>query len=251
MPHPVTHTLRSLLCGLLLLAGGAQASPFYAPPPQEEEAHGFSGETELGYTHLSGNTDSKTLIGKVQLTWLRDRWTHLVRSEVRHVSRNGETSAEQYRLVGRERYDLDGPHYLFGFGRGEKDRFSGYDHQLTAIAGYGRDLIEGDRQRLSLEAGPGYRRDRIDDAPNASLAVAYGALDWHFEATDNATLRQELSVEATNDNTTSRSLSSLTARLNARLAMRLSHEAKRNTQPPEGAESRTDHITSVSLLYSW
>ncbi|MFB9145778.1 YdiY family protein [Halomonas alkalicola] len=249
MPHLAS---RLMILALGLAASGATlASPFYAPPPIDETPHGFSGEAELGYTHLAGNTDSQTLIGKSQLTWWRDRWTHLLRGEVRHVSRDGEASAEQYRLTGRERYDLEGPHYLFGFARWEKDRFSGYDQQLAAIAGYGRDLIEGERHRLSLEAGPGYRRDRIDTEPDASLAVAYGALDWHLEATETTTLKQELSVEATDDNTTSRSLSSLTARFNSRLALRLSHEIKRNSQPPEGAEARTDHTTSASLLYSW
>ena len=182
---------------------------------------------------------------------LRDRWTHLLRGEVRHVSRDGEASAEQYRLTGRERYDLEGPHYLFGFARWEKDRFSGYDHQLAAIAGYGRELIRHEHHRLSLEAGPGYRHDRIDTEPNASLGVAYGALAWQFEASETTTLKQELSVEATDDNTTSRALSSLTARLNSRLALRLSHEIRRNSQPPEEADARTDHTTSASLLYSW
>lgn len=249
MPHPAS---RLLLVALSLGTGAsAFASPFYAPPPTGEEAHGFSGEAELGYTHLAGNTDSQTLIGKSQLTWLRDRWTHQLRGEVRHVSRDGSASAEQYRLTGRERYELEGPHYLFGFARWEKDRFSGYDHQLAAIAGYGRELIRHESQRLSLEAGPGFRYDRIETEPSASLGVAYGAMEWRFEATDNATLRQELSLEATDDNTTSRALSSLTARLNSRLALRLSHEVRRNSQPPEEAEARTDHTTSAALLYSW
>lgn len=249
MPHPAIRQLTLVL--LLGTSTTTLASPFYAPPLVEEKPHGFSGEAELGYTQLSGNTDSRTLIGKSQLTWLRDRWTHQLRGGVRHVSRDGEASAEQYHLTGRERYDLEGPHYLFGFTRWEKDRFSGYDQQLAAIAGYGRELIGGERHRLSLEAGPGYRHDRIDSEPNASLAVAYGALAWHLEATETTTLDQELSVESTDDNTTSRSLSSLTARLNSRLAMRLSHEIKRNSQPPEEAEARTDHTSRVTLLYSW
>ncbi|MBB3330649.1 putative salt-induced outer membrane protein [Halomonas campaniensis] len=249
--HHFAPSLRSLLVGLALLTGGAQASPFYAPPPPAEDASTFSGDTELGFTQLSGNTDSQTLIAKGRLTWLTGHWTHTLRGEVRHVARDGETSAEQYLLAGRERYDLEGPHYLFGFARWEKDRFGGYDQQFTTIAGYGRDLIDSEAQRLSLEAGPGYRHDRIDQEENLSLAVAYGALAWELEATDTTTLAQELSVEATDDNTTSRSLSSLTARLNSRLALRLSHEIKRNSQPPDSAEARTDHTTSASLLYRW
>lgn len=254
MPHPATlpsMTRWAALCGLLAIADGTQAGPFYAPPPPEEDDQGFGGSAELGYTHLSGNTDSQTLIGKGRLTWVVGDWTHTLRGEVRNVSRNGDTSAEQYLVAGRERYELDGPHYVFGFARWEKDRFGGYDQQFTTIGGYGRDLLDGERHKLSLEAGPGYRYDRIDEEENATLGVAYGALAYEWAFSETSSLAQELSVEATDDNTTSRSLTSLTARLNAHLALRLSHEIRDNSRPPEGAEARTDHTTSASLLYDW
>nr|WP_245904526.1 DUF481 domain-containing protein [Halomonas lactosivorans] len=236
----------------MLLPGAAlAASVFYAPPPPEEDSPTFSGEAELGYTHLSGNTDSQTLIGKSRLTWLTGRLTHTLRGEVRNVARDGETSAEQYLLSGRERYDFDGPHYLFGFARWEKDRFSGYDQQVTTIGGYGRDVIDTDRHRLSLEGGPGFRHDRVEGEENDSLGVAYSALDYQWTLSDYSNVRQELSVEATDENTTSRSVSSLTARLNSRLSLRLSHEIKHNSNPPEIADARTDHTSNVTLLYTW
>ncbi|PMR76151.1 DUF481 domain-containing protein [Billgrantia endophytica] len=240
-----------LAIGLLLPATGQAASVFYAPPPPGEDAPTFSGEAELGYTHLSGNTDSQTLIGKSRLTWLTGNWTHTVRGEVRNVTREGDTSAEQYLLSGRERYDFSGSHYLFGFARWEKDRFSGYEQQSTAIGGYGRDVIDTERHRLSLETGPGYRHDRIDDEENQGLGVIYGALDYHWTLSRFASLRQEMSVEATDENTTARSLSSVTARLNSRLSMRFSYEIRHNSDPPMAADSHTDRTTNVTLLYTW
>ncbi|TFH88388.1 DUF481 domain-containing protein [Billgrantia azerbaijanica] len=254
MRDSATRRLRRLwlaLPGLLALPGSVAATPFYAPPPPEEDAATFSGEAELGFTHLSGNTDSQTLIGKGSLTWLTGDWMHTLRGEVRHISRDGETSAEQYLAGIRERYDFQGPHYLFGFARWEKDRFGGYDQQFTAIAGYGRQLLDGERHQLSLEAGPGFRADRVRDGENETLAVAYSALDYRWAFSETASLDQELSVEATEENTTSRSLTGLTARLNSHLALKLSHEIEHNSQPPESAASRTDHTTSATLLYSW
>jgi putative salt-induced outer membrane protein len=249
------HPCRTLGAGLalagLLVGPMASAGPFYAPPPPEEDAKRFSGETELGYTQLSGNTDSQTLIGKGRLTWLTGDWTHTLRGEVRNIARDGETRAEQYRLSGRERYELDGPHYLFGFARWEKDRFSGYDWQATTIGGYGRDILEGDRHRLSLEGGPGYRHDRVEDREDGRLGVAYGAMVYEWRFSEIARLEQELSVEGTDDNTTSRSLSALTAKLNSRLALKVSHEIRDNSNPPEEAVANTDHTTSASLVYDW
>lgn len=236
---------------LLAASPSALASPFYSPPAPEEDAPSFSGESELGYTHLSGNTDSETLIAKGRLTWLTRPWTHTLRAETRKVERNDDTSAEQYLLAGRERYDLDGPHYLFGFARWEKDRFSGYEYQFTTIGGYGRQILDTDTHTLSLEGGPGYRFDAIDDDGTEELGVAYGALDYRWDFSPIASLAQEASVEATDNNVTTRSLSSLTADLNSRLSLRISHEIKNNSNPPDTADAHTDRTTSATLLYSW
>lgn len=254
MPPCATHKIimsRLALYSLLTAAGSVQASPFYAPPAPLEDNEGISGSAELGYTHLSGNTNSQTLISKGQFNWQTGYWTHTLRGEVRNVSRNGDTSAEQYLVAGRERFDLEGPHYLFGFARWDKDLFSGYEQQFTTIGGYGRDLLTNERHRLSLEAGPGYRYDRIQGEKNVSLAVAYGALAYAWNFSASASLEQEFSMEVTNDNNTSRSLSSLIARLNTHLALKLSHEIKDTSHPPEEADAHTDHITAASLIYDW
>lgn len=239
-----------LVCWPLWLTT-AYASPFYAPPPPQEDAPVFSGDAELGFTHLSGNTNSQTLIGKTLLTWLTGKFTYSLRGEVRTVSKDNETSAEQYLVAGRERYELDGPHYLFGFARWEKDRFAGYDQQLSAIGGYGRQILANASHTLSLEAGPGYRHDRLREYDDERLMVTYTALDYRWEFSDYADIQQEMSLEYTDQNTTSRSLTALTARLNAKLSLRLSHEIKHNSQPPDDASARTDSTTSASLLYRW
>ena len=175
----------------------AYANPFYAPPPPQEDAPVFSGDAELGFTHLSGNTNSQTLIGKTRLTWLTGKFTYSLRGEVRTVSKDDETSAEQYLIAGRERYELEGPHYLFGFARWEKDRFAGYDQQLSAIGGYGRQILENETHTLTLEAGPGYRHDRLRDYDDERLMVTYTALDYRWGFSDYADIEQEMSLEYT------------------------------------------------------
>lgn len=239
-----------LACWPLWLTA-AYASPFYGPPPPPDDAPVFSGDAELGFTHLSGNTNSQTLIGKTRLMWLTGKFTYTLRGEVRNVSKDNETSAEQYLIAGRERYELEGPHYLFGFARWEKDRFAGYDQQLSAIGGYGRQILENSTHTLSLEAGPGYRHDRLRDYDDERLMVTYTALDYRWGMSDYADIEQEMSLEYTDQNITSRSLTALTARLNSKLSLRLSHEVKHNSQPPDETSERTDSTTSASLLYRW
>lgn len=235
----------------VLWGASAVASPFYAPDPPSDDTPVFSGDTELGYNRLAGNTNSETLIGKARLQWLTGDLTHSLRGEVRHVSKEDDTSAEQYLLAARERYDFSGPHYLFGFARWEKDRFAGYDQQLSAIGGYGRQILDNDTHTLSLEAGPGYRHDRLREHGNERLGVAYSAIDYRWAFADYADIRQEASVEYTRQNVTSRSLTALTARLNSKLSLRLSHEIKHNSEPPDDADKRSDTTTSASLLFHW
>lgn len=250
MRFKVRHVLWTSL-GLLALVGDASARPFYSPPPPAEDAPAWSGTAELGYTSLSGNTDSQTLITKGHLAWLTGDFTHSLRGEIRHVTQDDETSAERYQVTARERYDLNGMDYLFGFTRWDKDRFSGYHYQITAIAGYGRRVLNDDHQSLALEAGPGYRHDSLPGTSDRHLGVAYGALDYQWKLSETASLGQEFSLEHTRENLTSRSLTSLTARLNDHLALKLSHELERNSQPPEEAMAKTDRTTTASLIYDW
>lgn len=249
MPRPslaTTAAISALICALPSLAAA-----FYAPPAPSDEAPVFTGQAELGYTHLSGNANSETLIAKGRFTWLTGRWTHSLRGETRKVEEDDDTSAEQYLVAGRERYDLDGPHYLFGFARWEKERFSGYDYQFTTIGGYGRQVLDGPTHILSLEAGPGFRRDVLEEGETKDLAVGYGALDYEWEFAEGSSLQQEFSVEGTRENVTTRAFSALTTQLNASLALRISHEIKNNSDPPDATAEHTDRTTAASLLYNW
>lgn len=251
MQTPVASAAAVVLCLLFSPLSSAQDSLFYAPPAPEDDAPEFTGQAELGYTKLSGNADSSTLLAKGRLTWLTGRWTHTLRAETRKVEENDNASAEQYLLGGRERYELEGPHYLFGFTRWEKDRFSGYDYQFTTIAGYGRQLLAGPDHVLSLEAGPGYRHDALENGRDNDLTVGYGALDYQWNFSEGSSFQQELSVEGTRQNVTTRTFSAVTTQLNAHLALRLSHEIKYNSQPPDGADANSDRTTVASLLYRW
>nr|WP_299243998.1 DUF481 domain-containing protein [uncultured Halomonas sp.] len=231
----------------------ATAASFYAPPAPNDESPVFSGQAELGYTRLSGNTDSETLIAKGRLTWLTGRLTHSLRGETRKIEKDGESSDEQYLVAGRERYDLKGPHYLFGFARWEKERFSGYRYQLTFIGGYGRQVLTGPKHTLSLETGPGYRRDALENGEIKDLAVGYGAVDYEWQISEGTSFQQELSLEGTRDNVTTRTFSAITTQLNASLALRISHEVKHNSNPPDVEDEKvnTDTTTAASLLYHW
>ncbi|WP_262927454.1 DUF481 domain-containing protein [Phytohalomonas tamaricis] len=243
-----------LTLGIMLVphqASAASDNLFYAPPAAAEDSPSFSGQAELGYTSLSGNSNSETLLAKGTAAWFRGPWTHTLRAQTTRVEDNNEVSTEQYLLGARERYSLQGPHYLFGLARIEKDRFSGFDNQFTTIIGYGRQLLDGPDHSLSIEGGPGYRRDDYETGGSEDLAVGYAAADYQYRISDTARFVQQLSIEATQNEVTNRSYSAVTVALTSQLALKFSHEIRSNTNPPDEASVHTDRTTAASILYNF
>lgn len=253
MLHPLP-TLRrtAFLCLALLPLDTAVADDlFYAPPPASENSEPFSGQAELGFTKLSGNSNSETLLGKTSLSWHLKPWTHTFRVEAKHVSSSGETTTDKYLVGQRERYDLSDDHYAFGLLRWEKERFSGYNHQVTSIVGEGITILDGPEHNLSLEAGPGYRFDDITAGDHENYLLGYGAMDYRWQLSDTSKFEQQFSAEATRENVISRSYTALTVAINASLALKLSHEIENNTNPPDESDAKTDTTTAASILYSF
>ncbi|WP_438766245.1 DUF481 domain-containing protein [Kushneria sp. TE3] len=230
----------------------AADSLFYAPPPPSDDAVPFSGAIELGYTSLSGNTNTETLLGKGRITWYDQAWTHTTRAEVKSVSDSENTTAEQYLFSQRERYSLgDSPNYLFGLARYEKERFSGYDNQFTTIIGYGRQIFDTDLQALSLEAGPGYRFDDYENGGSRHMVLGYLAADYALSLSDTASFIQQFSVEGADDNVTLRAYSAISVAINSSLSLRVSHDIKSNSNPPREADAKTDRTTAASVVYNF
>ncbi|MCM2972280.1 MULTISPECIES: DUF481 domain-containing protein [Larsenimonas] len=253
LPHHALPGLWLVVAGLGVAASSAHAEDnlFYAPPPAADESSGISGKAELGYTSLSGNSNSETLLAKGSLSWYTGPWTRTLRAETKRVEDSGNVSTEEYLLGARQRLSLEGPHYLFNLARWNKERFSGYDYQATVIAGYGRQILDSSPHHLSLETGPGYRRDAWESGSDRDLLVAYGALDYEYELSESATFEQQLSTEATIDNVISRSYSAISVPLNDNLALKFSHEIKNNSNPPDEADVDTDTTTAASILYNF
>ncbi|MFC0266771.1 DUF481 domain-containing protein [Kushneria aurantia] len=225
---------------------------FYAPPAGSDDAVPFSGAIELGYTALSGNTNTETLLGKGRITWFDDAWTHTTRAEIKNVSDSDRTTAEQYLVAQRERYSLsDSPNYLFGFARYEKERFSGYDNQFTTILGYGRQIFDTSLHDLSLEGGLGYRFDDFEESGSEHLELTYLASDYQIDFTDTASFIQQFSIEAARRNVIVRSYTALSVSINSSLSLRLSHDLRSNSNPPRKADVNTDRTTTGSVVYNF
>ena len=237
----MVHSISSL-CAVLMLAAPAQADGW-------GDDAGWSGFAEVGAVWTTGNTESESINAKSRVRYEEEVWRHTLQLEALRRSEDSESTASRYVGNFKSDWKFRPRAYLFGAVRYERDRFSGYDYQASTSAGYGHRVIETSRTRLDMEAGVGYRRNRLEDGERDNHAILRGALFLEHQLSDNARFGQDLLVQS-NDNTEVESVTSVTANIIGQLAMRLSLTARHNTEVPEGRE-KTDTITAVSLVYNF
>jgi putative salt-induced outer membrane protein len=61
--------------------------------------------------------------------------------------------------------------HLFAAGDWRKDRFSGYDKQVTEAVGYGRRLVDSERQMFSVEGGLGAKQSTLVDGTDLDEGI--------------------------------------------------------------------------------
>ncbi|MFP4079702.1 MAG: YdiY family protein [Ectothiorhodospira sp.] len=231
----------SLGLGIVLLAPPLTAQEWYGHT-------GWSGDAALGATLNTGNTESENLNTRARLRHQTDRWRHTLQLEAHTGSEEDETTEERYLGSFQSDRRLSELAYLFAALRAEKDRFSGYDYQRALSAGYGRQVLDTPRLKMSLEGGAGLRQDKLEDLPAEEEMILRGAGTLAFEISETAHFTEDLLMQSGEDNTEIESVSALRLRINDRLSTRLSFSVRHNTEVPADRE-HTDTITAVNLVY--
>ncbi len=245
---------------LLAVACASLAMPAVAA---EEENDNWDVEVGLNYTMKRGNTHSDAFSGKAEGERDALNWRHLAKLEAgneekRNKDGDDERIAERY--FGSYKLDrkLDEANYIFNLISAQKDLFSGYNYEATYALGYGRRVIENDRHRLDIEAGPGFRVRELEERPedwsaNKSRtekdAVALVALRYKWKITENAEFREEITSELEDGASVTRAETSLTSAINSRLSLRLSHVLRHNSKPADDIR-KSDQEILVGLVWS-
>lgn len=231
-------TLVAIVC---LAAGPAMA--------QDGNQGPWQGDAELGVVVTAGNTETKNINAKTKVAYEKDSWRHQGRLEMLRNSDGGDITAEKYLANAKTEYNFTEHNYAFVNLNYENDRFSGYDYRVSGAAGYGRRLINRDDLQLDVEVGPGARRSRLkgDGTQTELLGRGAGNLEWKISKT--SVFSQELSVEAGEEQTITRSMTALKSQVAGALSMKLSLTVQNATGVPAGVKN-TDTETAVTLVYS-
>jgi putative salt-induced outer membrane protein len=236
------------LCALALLTVTGSA---LAQAPAAAPMDPFIGTVSLGYLATKGNTDSTNGNFSFKVTWdLDGPWKHDWTALAINARTNGVTTAESYSAGYKALRDFSETSYLFFSTDWRQDVFSGYDRQASQAIGYGRRLIDTERQMLSVEGGAGSKQSDLVTGEELDEAIVRGALDYLLDISESSSFSQKLLIEQGDENRYTESTSALKARIVGNIALVLSLVIKNNSDVPVGIED-TDRFTSISLEYAF
>ncbi|MCK5002606.1 MAG: DUF481 domain-containing protein [Gammaproteobacteria bacterium] len=229
----------------------------------------WKSSAELGYVHVSGNTNTETVKAAFDISYEADSWAHKAHAEA--LSSKSETTddtvvpevtmeertAAKWLVSAQSDYKFKDYDYFYGLLSYEDDRFSGFEYQAKIGLGYGRRVIHTENHELRLEIGPGYRTYRLEQAAPPALAEetrdetlirANAGYTWKLSETSKFT--EDLTYEAGEDQDEWKSVTGLTAKINSTLAMKISHTVKHLEEVPAGSENY-DRETAVTLVFTF
>ncbi|MDD9818686.1 MAG: DUF481 domain-containing protein [Gammaproteobacteria bacterium] len=223
-----------LSCCLLLLSNAVMAD--------------WSGDMELGYLALDGNSDSQTLNAKFDVTNDVEPLRHNIHLEAANSSQDGQRTAEKYLLSSQLDYVINDASYAFLFGSYEDDQFSGFDFQSTVASGYGYRLIKTGAMLLALEGGPGYRINEREEGSREEDIIVRLAQEYSWDFAETASLEQSLNAERGEDNTITRFQVAVKSQLVGNLALKVGYGIKYTESVPADRK-HADTETAVTLVY--
>lgn len=243
---------RTLLLSAALLLSSAAA---VAEGETTKNDDTWKGNIDFGYTSVSGNTESTTVVAGIKAAATIQAWKNTVIVNVLNESKESDRSAERYFISDQLNRNLNDTSYVFGYLSYDDDRFSGFDYQATVSAGYGRKLIDTDTMHWDGEIGPGYRYSEFDVAnadgeDNSSEAILRLSTEYDWQFSNTAAFAQTLSVETGEENTISKSSTSLKTTIIGQLALKLAYNVKYTEEVAVG-KKHADTETVVSISYNF
>lgn len=249
--NPYVISLFLLLPAAPVGAQGLQSADLLDREEEEEgEERPWSLSAELGAVIVRGNSDTDSYNAKLGVGYEVHRWRHRAQLEALGASDDGATTAERYLAGHKSDYKLSERDYLFGALRWEKDRFSGYEYQISEALGYGRRLILTERHRLDAEIGPGARQSKVEGEDQENELIGRLGVAYRWSLSETSAFSEDLIVQSGESNTQTESVTALKLKINSRLAMKLSYTVKHNSDVPPEAD-KTDTTTAITLVYDY
>lgn len=237
-----------MLLSLLAISANTTAYAESAAPDVAISGATWKSNVEIGFVKTAGNTETETLNAKAKAETDREKWRHTINLEALNSSDQNVSTAERYLLSGQSSFKMGEKNFFFGLLSYEDDRFSGYDYRVTESVGYGRRVIGDPALTLDLEIGPGARQSKLDSGKSEDELLARGAAKLMWKVSDTSKFTEDFSTEVGENETVTKSVTGLSAKVNGSLSTKISYTIKNTSDVPPGFH-RTDSEMAVTLVF--
>lgn len=237
----------------------AQGAPPPAPPPPPP----WTGEVTAGLVQTTGNSESTTANGKVQVIYADEHWRNtfdgaaIKTEQTSKTTGLDEVTAERYLVTDKADFNLTERDYVFLALEFEKDLVGPVRERTSETVGYGRKILTGPAHLLEAELGAGMRQTESQVViPTAPVAVqdedviGRGRVAYRWNFTAESHFGETIKAESGDTNTLMESVTELRLSLIGKLYAQASYTIRQNTKVPPGAE-KTDTITAFSLGWTF
>jgi putative salt-induced outer membrane protein len=215
-----------------------------------EEKGPWSGHVGLGYTAVTGNTETKSFSFATDLNYDGLKWDHEFIGRALRQEDNNTRTAEAYKAMWESKYKFTERAYAFGLADYNRNKFSSFDHQIFEIIGVGRRFIETEKHVFNGEVGIGAGQSKLIDGTSQNEFTGRLSGDYTWSFTETSSFTQKLSVTGSSSNTFTQSLTELRANVIGAVNLVLSYAIQHNSDVLPGTE-KTDTFTTISLEYAF
>jgi putative salt-induced outer membrane protein len=244
----------ALFLGIAAGQALAQAPPCPCPEPAVPPPPLWFGKGELSFLSTSGNTDTTSLGGALELNYKPAPWLFTLKAAYLRSSTEGILTAESFAGSLRASRDLT-PHVdVFVGGNYLRNRFSGIDNLYGGEAGAGYKLLLGPVHFLRVEGAAGYAHE--EDIlmgvilPTRNYATARAGLGYKWQLTKAAAFTNDFSYLLDLDDTSNWFITdkaAITAAISSVFALQASWTLLYRNEPVDDF-SKTDTATAVGIV---
>lgn len=219
----------------------------------------FNLDGELGILVNTGNTSAASIKAAINADHETEVWSSVYFAELLYkesapIGAKRDISAQRFFSSAQFDYKLvSNGRRVFMYGDYEDNRFTGFEYRASFASGYSERLWRDEDSEFRYSIGPGYTF--VEAQENSSTMINNGVIvrasaEYKYRWSSGAKLRQFVSTEASEDNTKSRSETSLSANVFGSLAMKLSFVLNHETDTAENIDPLSTE-TSVALVYQF
>jgi len=240
---------------------------------------GWSGTASLGANSFTGNTEASNVTASIRLGKTVGKWEHLLfgsyfngdstslveaedengvlitqlvdGQEVQVFRQKKDGNSDRLAIGYQPRFYWRPRTYFFGIIDYEKDKPGNLESSTRQLVGVGHKIFANQSGYLSVEAGVGNKSTQLVIGKDQNGGTGYLGANYLNRINNNVTFNADVRADIGGDNTYSEIGLGLAFKLSQRLAVKLSHQTRGNTDIKNEtleSPSSTDTATTINLV---